>query len=379
MAITDDELENLELHDSIQDLKPMSIEMECSASRNQGETTSTQSSKNTAFLIFLIVGVAALAIVIFDDYQHHGKTTEYMPLGVSSSASDPHSNHNRASSFSNLTNTPDFSILPRRIYSIIGLESSGTQFVSRIIAEGVKNGTSYREGSQYCGKDNHHNCNEYDDIMVQHFSLPWGSTCQRDTNPPVIDVVVPSQCTRKQTLKSEIEQCNEITQDIWGFARDGAATNYPKRYQLDIVSHKEWYDAHGVEQFFIIVVRDQTISSTARSKHCNNQSLKDGEEEVGTDIIVNAINEYILADGEKNVTKDTYKFWVAEKFQHLRKGRRKLGTLPFGNNVALVSYESLIKLGPTYVQMLYEVLGIDTDYIPQVEDGNAKYIKRAPK
>jgi hypothetical protein len=130
-------------------------------------------------------------------------------------------------------------------------------------------------------------CNESEDVMVQHFSLPWGSSCQGDPNPPVVDAVVPSQCARKQKYNSEIDQCNEITKDIWGFAGHGAAVKYPPRYQLDIVSHKEWYDAHCVEQFFIIVVRDKTISSAAR--HCNKKRLKDEEEKVGTDIIVNAI------------------------------------------------------------------------------------------
>lgn len=348
---------------------PMEIE-ECSAtSRCQEARTSTWSPKNV-YLIFLI---GALAIIIFDDYQYqvrHKHEYEDRPLGVSTTiSSNSISNHERAPSLSKLTNTPDFSILPRRIYSVIGLESSGTQFVSYIIAEAVKNGTSYREGSNSCGAY----CNEHDDVLVQHFSLPWGSTCQSSPNPPLVDVVVPSQCTRKQKLKSEISQCNEITKDIWGFARNGGAVKYPHRYQLNMISHKEWYDTHGVEQFFIIVVRDETISSSARLKHCNNQLYKDQEEKVGTDIIVSAINTYILTDGEKNVTKDTYKFWIAETFQRGR-GRRKLGTLPFGNNVVLVSYESLVMLGPTYVQMLYEVLGIETDFMPEIMDGNAKYV-----
>jgi hypothetical protein len=73
------------------------------------------------------------------------------------------------------------------------------------------------------------------------------------------------------------------------------------------------------------------------------------------------------------VTGDTYKFWAAETFQH-RFGTRKLGALPLANNVALVSYESMMKLGPTYIQMLYEVLGLDTDYIPEIMDGNAKHV-----
>ena len=53
---------------------------------------------------------------------------------------------------------------------------------------------------------------------------------------------------------------------------------YPSRYNLDIVANKEWYESKGVEQVFVIVLRDQSISAESREEHCNNAVLKAKEE-----------------------------------------------------------------------------------------------------
>ena len=389
MTIIDEELEKLELHENVEGgLKPMQIEDSVSNLTNltsktpNATSTSSPWTMKNFFLTFLSL---ALAIVIVDDYQHRNERyATYRPLHTSHfSQHDPsltnHDNKERASpSVDNLTNVPDYSILPKRIYTVIGLEDSGTQFVARIINQALHDNTHYREGSRSC-VGGYHRCGETDDVMVQHFSLPWGGWCKRNKDPPVVDVIVPSQCTRKQTIQSEIDQCNEITQDIWGFQTNGEPVKYPGRYQLDIVSQKEWYDAHGVEQFFIIVIRDETISSIARNKHCFYNDVKEQEEKVGTDIIVNAINRYILNDQDEKVTSGTYKFWAAGEFQKEHDGGRKLSAVPFGNNVALVSYETMMKLGPIYIKMLYQVLGIDSEYIPDIKDGNAKYVEASNK
>ena len=380
----DNELEPLELNEDSEDLKPM--QLECSTKPSKKATISTATTQWLKILLLTFL-IAALAFAIFVDYCDRNeaammKTKSLSKAETNFSPSSLLNNKTRGSPVKQLKNTPAFSILPKRIYSVIGLEDSGTQFVSRVITKAL-NKSKYREGSSFCSYEN---CTKGDDIMVQHFSLPWGSTCNSNRNPPVVDVVIPSQCARQQKDPIEAKQCRDITKDIWGFAeKRGAQVKYPKRYQLDIVSHKKWYDAHGVEQFFIIVVRDEKISSIARArtKHCRIPILRDAEEKVGTDIIVNAINTYILADGEEKVTSDTYKYWAAETFQrdHDDKGsgKRKLSALPFGNNVALVSYETMMKLGPVYIQMLYEVLGIESNYLPHFKDGNVKYVNPNPK
>lgn len=309
----------------------------------------------------------------------------------------------------------EHSILPERIYTVIGLESSGTQFMSSILAKalGLEH---YREGSFPCNRD----CDEYAPVQVQHFSLPWGSTCDSNPNPKVVDVVLPSQCTRQKSDSLEISQCNEMTEGLWGFETNRDELHYPSRYQLDIVSHKDWYDVHGVQQYIIIVIRDSNISSTARSRdHCGDSKLLEREEEIGTQIITRAINKYILEAEDENAS-EKLPTWAAKKDQKQRnsydptsnegyysyetdddfaksemdldKGmndideyddddhelndewRRSLGALPANNNVVVVSYESLLKLQGTYLKTIYSALDIQSDYMPSFKDGNSKYI-----
>lgn len=345
--------------------------------------------------LIVVVFMIAMILVLMDDYRvRREQTLQHEALAANIVIA--HDEDNLSVPGGNTTITPDvairnhdnpttpsFSLLPKRIYSVIGLEDSGTQFVSRLIRDAL-GFPHYREGSFPCrqSRTGRSSCSEYTDVQVQHFSLPWGSTCQANPNPPVVDVVLPSQCTRLQTTNQERTECREMVKSIWSFEKtDKRAIKYPPRYQLDIVSHKAWYDAQGVEQYFVIVVRDQKISSIARTKHCSDPKLKQEEEDVGTDIIVDAINTFILSKNNSNhhhnVTRETYQYWAAQQFQNHHAGhknRRKLSALPFENNVAVVSYESLVKLGNTYVEMLYEVLDIDSNYFPEILNSNAKYV-----
>ena len=274
-----------------------------------------------------------------------------------------------------LRNNRVYSILPKRIYSIIGLESSGTQFVSRVIRDALHL-QAYREGSYPYGNA----LNEAKEVQVQHFSLPWGSTCQQDPHVSIVDVVLPSQCFRKENIYQE--ECDRMGQELWGTSTE--SLRYPNRYMLDIESHKEFYDSLGVEQYFIIMIRDSSISHKARSRdHCKEPSLVRKEEEIGRDIIIDAINKYILQSdktGEKKVTKENYDYWRASTFSgiHRRLARgRKMGfnsVIPNGNNVVLVSYETLMMLKEPYIKMMFEALDIHSDYVPSIRDGNVKYV-----
>ena len=346
-----------------------------------------------------ILLIGALLIETFMSIRNHSLR--------SSNANSLRSNDNKSyfllnNNDNNLKPPPTYSILPKKIYSVIGLESSGTQFVSKIIEDALQTGP-YREGSRPCRETCHtgkanvtnqckvmkriseaHACDESSDVLVQHFSLPWGGSCQDFPNPPIVDVVLPSECTRDQETQDEIEQCNAMAKDIWNMELNGKSMQYPVRYQLDITSNKQWYDAQGVEQYFIIVVRDDKISYTARQSHCTDPKLRQQEEDVGLELIVDAINTFILKDDidEKNVTSQTFDHWVAKQYQTLADdhnntddgSRRRLSALPSRDNVVVVSYESLVKLKNTYVRMLYNTLGIVSDFIPDIRDSNEKYL-----
>ncbi len=294
--------------------------------------------------------------------------------------------------------TRPYSILPKKIISVIGLESSGTQFVSKIIQDALDSGP-YREGSSPCrihctgGKDDlccrqmifatGHACRETNEVMVQHFSLPWGGSCHENPDPPLVDVILPLQCTRDHHNDAvAVRECNAMASELWGVSLDGKAMQYPWRYQLDIAKSKEWYDNHGVEQVFVIVVRDEKISFAARHDHCSDTELRRREEAVGTRIIDDAIRRYILGDeGEGaapggNETSPA-RSWDAGRHRGRGAGRaggRRLSALASRNGVVVVSYELLVKLSGVYVRMLYRALGIESDAVPDVRNSNEKYL-----
>ncbi|GFH46242.1 hypothetical protein CTEN210_02716 [Chaetoceros tenuissimus] len=371
-SFNDDSISSME-----QEMKPMEIRDSISDSSSSHQPYCNK-IKLLSFAVFLLSLV--LAVDIFDKYQH--KLQKHDSFSRSSYNQD--NGEETLTTATNEMNDDDarkYTILPKKIYSVIGLEDSGTTFTTSILQKALHLKAT-RQGSFPCGNTR---CNEKDEVQVQHFSLPWGSVCQGKTE--TVDVVLPSACTRTHVRQDTILQCSQMTQDVWGFeSNTSRPIKYPSRYNLDIVKHKEWYERQGVEQYFILVVRDQSISATARSKgHCTNPILLKQEEEAGTEILVEAINKYFLEKDEQ-VTKHTFPTWAAEQFQinaakveaakNKKNGHRQLSLLPFKNNVVLVSYESLMKLGPVYVQMLYDTLGIETDYMPQIKDGNQKYVTK---
>lgn len=215
------------------------------------------------------------------------------------------------------------------------------------------------------------------------FSHNWqGSTCQAHPRHLIQNVVLPGRCSKPYDLLSPA--CKDMVRDA-NMTLNGKNI-YPERYNLDIVASKEWYESKGVEQVFVIVLRDQSISAESRLGHCNNQILKEEEEEIGTEIIIRAINKYVMGGGRR-LSASSYESWYKEIFSeetndiddndnNLENGRhRKLSALPSGNNVFLVSYESLLKLKEVYVKMMYDALDIESDYMPAFKDGNAKYVK----
>ena len=276
---------------------------------------------------------------------------------------------------------PDYSILPKRIYSVIGLEDSGTRFISDIIGNALNIGKDVKGAKKekhfYRNGSNPYLYDKLLDVQVQHFSLPFGSSCTKFPIVPIVDVVLPSQCMRDHPRRNnEMVECNSMTRELYDLPYGTQKFKYPIRYNLDIVSHKEWYDSHNVDQWFIIVIRDPDVSRKARSKkHCADHTLLKEEEKVGTSIIVKAINKYILEEGERKLTSETYNHWHASNFQNdnERHGRR-LSPLPSGNNVVLVSYESMMKLGEIYIALLYTALGIRSDFVPDIKNGNKKYL-----
>mmetsp|Transcript_6693 Transcript_6693/g.14406 ORF Transcript_6693/g.14406 Transcript_6693/m.14406 type:complete len:422 (-) Transcript_6693:306-1571(-) len=312
------------------------------------------------------------------------------------------------------------STLPSKIYTVAGLESSGTHFVSGLLAEALRTGP-YRDGSFI-------NRGGTDEVRVQHVSLPQGDNCDDSPFPPIQKVVLPGACSsnwdaapanrsavpdcvleacscaflpknetllRRNLTFSLDERCAAMARDTDQTVEDGRVV-YPRRYLFDLVANKEWYDARGVEQWYVIVVRDQTASRMSRKRapvHCSNDTLLEEEEEIGTDILVRTIRKYILEEedgGKKHrkLTAATMGEWYRETFPEyvdiagrdrhdparLRRRLTAANTLPSGNNVVLVSYETLMKLPEIYIKLFYDTMGIASEHFPTAKDGNKKYM-----
>lgn len=344
------------------------------------------------------------------------------------------------------SSTSQYNILPKKVYTVIGKESSGTKFVSEILRDALEL-HSYREGGRpfefFPRNKKTYREDSKSQVQVQHFSLPQGSFCGESDygSHHIVDVVLPAQCSsdlrprhsRRRSTDGDDKnqnaalrkQCNDMTKELkWNIKprlkgsieAEQPAIRYPARYFLDINTHKDWYDSHGVEQYIIIVTRDENVSFNSRLKgHCGNVTIAEDEERLATNIINDAIYKYILEEDRARKT-DLRHLWDPPEYQNTNNtemrakkneklkrmkmfeqslvsqtntiGRRKLGSLfeknaealssfmPSKNRVVLVSYESLMTLQAPYVKMLFKQLGIESEYMPTMKDGNAKYVPR---
>lgn len=259
------------------------------------------------------------------------------------------------------------SILPKKIYSVIGLESSGTKFVTKILATAL--GTKKPRNGPLVGPADQNYEGGTRDVWVQHLSLPWGCCCEQDRYY-VRKLILPGMCATK--LPQYKEHCAAMARDANITITEADFTNYKNattnRFILDIEASKEFYASRGVEQIFVIMVRDQTIRriGPVDHKYCQDHEILLEEEAVGTKIIERAVRKYIMEEPPP--------LHPSERGQQPHRGLSSTSTLPSGSNVVLVSYESLMKLGKLYIEMLYDALNIESNYIPDIKDGNLKYI-----
>jgi len=315
-------------------------------------------------------------------------------------------------------------VLPDKVFTVVGLESSGTTFFSETIRNALRlpmiGSKNYYEvvgegfTKRYLPQRNNDNSQDEESqeywTEVQHVSLPWGGlTCRTDPRESVVPVLFPAICTRMMRDRTRIQHALNDKRQNGNYRRSSSkATSlkddkgpfepghvrskkildayhipeedqmtyldqckqyiseqeweYPYRYSLNITSHIEWYNSQGVDMHVIIVMRDATISRRARQEHCTNSTVMALEEELGMEILQEAIQQYILPQPKKT----------------MRGGLRRLLQASGDGKVLLLSYELLMKLKGNYLAMVYDALGIDSDYMPRWKDGNAKHVRSDP-
>ena len=275
-------------------------------------------------------------------------------------------------------------ILPEKVITIVGPESSGSTFLATSLAAAVGASLGITKKVNQRARSG-----KYE---IQHLSLPWGWCCGDDIDVNIVDAMVPAECFRYE-LAPALDPV--VAQQIWmaeqqpartlEVARDGPQTEseaqslqqcrdevsifeqsnlscgakcgagvyngyalYPRRFSVNITSHIEWYLQRGVDVTVILSTRDRSISKRGKEKlHCKIKDVGQREDEVALEL--------------------------------MNEGLEKYG--PFGsigrNRVIVSSYEALMSMKNEYLFGLYKQLRINSTYVPSFVDGNEKYVTDA--
>ena len=275
-------------------------------------------------------------------------------------------------------------ILPKKVITVVGPESSGSTFLATTLAVAA--------GINLEGHLHRTARTEDGELEIQHLSLPWGMFCRRiyEMDVKVVDALVPRECFRYEIapylpppLVEDIEfqapatplevardaPLTETEARVLQRCRDEAFISkesnlscggtcgtgkfdgyalYPSRFSVNITSHIDWYLQRGIDVTVILSTRDRSISKRGKERlHCKIQSVAQQEDEVAVEL--------------------------------MSEGLRKYGA--FGSidrdRVIVSSYEALMSMKDEYLFGLYKSLEINSTYVPSFKDGNEKYITDA--
>lgn len=237
------------------------------------------------------------------------------------------------------------SLLPKRLITVFGTESSGSTFTATAIgiAAGVKNPND-KNSLSFRSWDFERN------VEVQHISLPTGygpydDIClhqQTGVKSQTLQVVLPAPCMvvpKKQYPRAQSEnrtfpEACRTEADLEDFVV------YPTRFFVNVTSHIQWYRERGVKATAVMMMRDASISQISKiQSHCPLEEVAEQQNEQARQLMMEAIDK-----------------------------------LDPSSEVVLVSYEGMMSLGRSYVLDIYRQLGINSTYIPSFIDGNAKYV-----
>jgi hypothetical protein len=378
-------------------------------------------------LIVYLTSISGLCcMLVFTVHPTSGDHRVWGPNGVRPSKSvgeeqayqRPSSSfHHRMMAEVDANGSPDLNtqVLPEKLYTVVGLESSGTTFTARTLgwAMSLYGQEEYDETVAY-GNSTRFTDNRSRSVEVQHLSLPYGGECSAlasNLSTTVVNVVYPKDCVsvwreqhwRLQYLSKEVvDECVRIMGNDTQFRTDRNPSTYndsrthqasysgslplPPRWFVNITSHLQWYRSRGVDARVIIVFRDATLSRRSRDKHCSYGHVKQVEEDLGMSLMLEAIDHYLPkatpqpaqpppdlensgggVDANSRVLRERH----TQISRHLALHN---GILQADDQaITIVSYELLMRLQNVYLQSLFSSLGIASDYAPEFIDGNAKH------
>jgi hypothetical protein len=222
-------------------------------------------------------------------------------------------------------------LLPERMITVFGLESSGTSFFRQVLTQAV-GATREQDRNTFISPD--------DKSRVQHFCLPNGVFTGEDPDYhrqfeplSIIPVVVPQPC-RLPTLdryKGVPQPSPPQCHPFYG------PTLIPDqgRYFVNVTTHINFYRQRGVDTTAVIVVRDPALHFRGIT---TNQTAAFEQYKTGRAILQHAM-------------------------EHLDP-----------ESLIVVSYETLMTLKHVYLKEIYKALRIESDYIPDFTNGNIRYV-----
>ena len=257
----------------------------------------------------------------------------------------------------------DRQLLPDRLITVFGLESSGTTFVTQTLARIFQASSKPVWG----GGDKvyiHHETDPHNQTIlnttwIQHLSLPWGYFDQRTpTDQKVIQTIPllpPLACAAwspKRQILSQIEKspalwtdphpaCAKLINDI----SSSSSRMLPPRFYVDIVSHIRRYRQAGVRATAVLVIRDDYAHFVSKVHHHQASVSKALEED--------ARGKQLLETAMQQLTPQ--------------------------EEVVVLSYETLMSIPKAYLSQICQQLGIDADYLSKANllefrNGNRQYI-----
>jgi hypothetical protein len=238
------------------------------------------------------------------------------------------------------------SILPERLIAVFGLESSGTTFVQKTLAEALQLGI--QEGIEYRNRNG--------TIRIQHLSLPTGwyppghnkDAAAHQYEPlPVVPLYIPERCRQKQGPYHRHHQPTAAAAPTTECLPYGLnLTSLPTtntRFFVNVTSHITWHRERNVDARAVVVVRDPSLHFRGIiKKHCPNETAAYQQYKQGVDILQHAMTQHIQP-------------------------------------ITVVSYETLMTLKGGYLKEIYKQLDIESQYIPAAfNNGNVKYVPSTP-
>jgi hypothetical protein len=213
-----------------------------------------------AFLLILGIVVTCLQRIyssIFLSWGNEDEASRQLQMFVEKQA---------PTSRNNWTEPKNFRLLPKRLITVFGLESSGTTLIAETLARVV--GADIIE--LFEGLIYRNNKRSSERIVIQHISEPWGFFHDEGLgNKTVVDIEVlpPYECAvwPHYDPHNIQETCNKAKPHPRYFQETGLRKRVilPQRFMVNITSHIKWYSERNVEATAVIVIRDDDAASCA--------------------------------------------------------------------------------------------------------------------